>query len=220
MLGRQVVAQIVAVVVVRPELARGRVEREPHRIAEPGGKGVRIRAVEVVAGDGRPRQRVVAHVARGADRDVEQGIRPEHDRSREVPTARQVRDQRHRRRRTGIEPLHRGLLGEVHRVATERETEGVGQAAQDGAPRVRNAVAVRVYQPDDLATIRECNEDRAPRAEREPARAVKPFRKEIDVEPAGNVEVLPRDMDGIESEHSGWMSVALGRHGVRAARSE
>src|SRR3989441_4006356 len=78
----------------------------------------------------------------------------------------------HRRGRTRIEPLHRGLLGEVHRVATKREAERVGQAAQDGAHSVRNAVAVRVDQPDDLAVTREGDEDGATGAERERARAV------------------------------------------------
>jgi len=219
-LGRHIVAQIVAVVVVRPELARGRVEREPHRIAEPGRKRMRIRAVEVVAGNGRPWQRVVAHVARGADGEVEQVIGPERDRSREVRALREVRDERHRCRRAGIEPLHRGLLGEVHRVATEREAEGVGQAAQDGALGVRNAVAVRVYQPDDLARIREGDEDRASGTERERARAVQPVRKEIDVEPVWNEEILARDMDGTESERRCWVSAAVGRDGVRAAVRE
>ena len=70
-----------------------------------------------------------------------------------------------------IEPPHRVLLSEVHRVATEREAERVGQAAQDSTPRVRNAVAVRVYQPDDRAITREGDEDRATRAERERASA-------------------------------------------------
>ena len=171
-LGWHIVAQVVAVVVVGPQLARGRVEREPDGIAESGGERVWIRAVEVVAGYGRPRQRVVAHVARGADGDIEQVIRPERDRSRDVAATREVRDERHRCRRTRIEPLHRRLLGEVHRVAAEGEAERVGQAAQDGAPRVSNAVAVRIHQPDDLANIRECDEDRAAGTEGESARAV------------------------------------------------
>ena len=172
MLGWQIVAQIVAVVVVRPQLARGRVEGEPDGIAEPGGKRPRIRAVEVVARDGRAGQRIVAHVARGADGDVEQIVGPERDRAREVTVARKVSDECHRRPRSRIEPAHRGLLGEVQRVAAERQAERVGQAAQDDALRVGNAVAVRVLQSDDLAITRECDEDRAIGGERERARAV------------------------------------------------
>ena len=62
--GRRIIAQIIAVIVVRPQFAGARVECHPDRIAQPGGKRVRIRAIEVVASHGGARQRVVAYVAR------------------------------------------------------------------------------------------------------------------------------------------------------------
>ena len=52
-LGRQVVAQVVAVVVVRPQLAGRGVERQADGIAQPLGEQMLARAVGVVPHDRR-----------------------------------------------------------------------------------------------------------------------------------------------------------------------
>src|SRR6266853_1023168 len=46
-LGRQVVAEVVAVVVVGPQLVGGRVEREPHRIAQAAREHSTVRAIGI-----------------------------------------------------------------------------------------------------------------------------------------------------------------------------
>src|SRR6266487_1467780 len=69
MLGWDVVAQVVAVVIVRPKLTGGGVKGEAHRVAEPPGEDVPAGPVQIEARDRRSHRvlrQLDAHVARRA----------------------------------------------------------------------------------------------------------------------------------------------------------
>src|SRR5213078_1437780 len=82
MLGRDVVAQVVAVVVVRPKLAGGGVKGEAHRVAEAPSENAPPGPVQVEARDRRPHRvarELDALVAGRADGDVHEIVRADDD---------------------------------------------------------------------------------------------------------------------------------------------
>src|SRR3989449_76217 len=115
-----------------------------------------------------------------------------------VAAAGKPRQGRGGRRRPGVEPLHGRLLGEVHRVAAEREAERAVETAQHGLGwRVGDAVAVRVHEPDDRAGTRERGEHGPAGTECERAHPAQPLREEVDVEAALDVQRAARDQDRV-----------------------
>src|SRR5581483_7476807 len=93
-LRRGVVAQVVAAVDGRPQVAAVRRPGDPDRVAQALGELLLPGAVRVVAHDrGAPRVLLVADVAGGADGDVHLSVRAEDDRAGPVAGAGgQVRD--------------------------------------------------------------------------------------------------------------------------------
>src|SRR6267143_4403831 len=76
-LRRKVIAQVVAVVIPAPKLARFRIERDADRVAQPLGKHVAARSMKVqLRHGGAQRVALVAEIARGTDREVELAVWP------------------------------------------------------------------------------------------------------------------------------------------------
>ena len=181
-LGRQVVAEVVAVVVAAPQFARGRIERQADGVAQSFREDPAARAVTTELADRRAQRiALLAEIAGRTDGEIQLAVRSEQDRAGGVTTGGNPRDDGHRGASTGIEPDHVALFGDVHRVRSERDSEWTMQAARDRLDRIRDAVVVRVRQLHDQPGSGLRGVDRIPRAEREIPHAGEALRKDGNV---------------------------------------
>src|SRR6267378_545467 len=148
-LGRHVIAEIIAVVVPTPQLARFWIECQTDRIAKALREYVAARTIGVELRDRRPhRVALGAEIAGGAHGHVHLAVGSEENRPRRMTAARQAHD-RHRLAGARIEADELALLSDVHRVAAEGDAERSLQSARDRHYTVGHAVMVCVGQLDD-----------------------------------------------------------------------
>src|SRR6266536_2294823 len=155
MLGGHVVAEVVAVVVAAPELAGRGVECHPDGIAQSLREDPATGAVGIELCDGGAhRVALVAQVTRRAGGHVHLAIRPEQNGPRRVAAATRNPSDRFAFRCTGTESLHGADVGDVHRVAAERDAERSLEAGGDRHGTFGDAVVVRIGEFDDHAGSR------------------------------------------------------------------
>src|SRR6266566_9594042 len=106
-LGRQIVPEIVAIVIPAPELAGRRVKGDPDGVPQSLREKVPTRSVGIETSDRGPeRIALIANIARRTDRDVELAVGSEHDRPRRMAPARNIRHDGHRVAAAGIVPFY------------------------------------------------------------------------------------------------------------------
>ena len=187
--GREVITQVVAVVVAAPQLASRGIERQADAVAEPAREDPSARAVGVELRDGRAhRVTFVAEIARGPRGDVELAVRSEQNRARRMAAAlRQARD-RHGIPAWLIEPFHVAFLGDVHGLAAKRDPERPLQSLRDDDGAVGDAVVVRIGELDDEARARLRRVDRVAGTQREITDALELVREDRNREPGRQPE--------------------------------
>src|SRR5438034_10825959 len=122
--GREVIAQIVAIVVATPQLARRRIERHADGVAQTPGEDTTARAVGIeLRHRGAHRVALVAEITGRPDRQVQLAVGSKQNRARGVPDARPGGHARPRCGAARIEALHVALLRDIHRIAAERDAE-------------------------------------------------------------------------------------------------
>src|SRR5438034_7142733 len=123
-LRRKVIAQVVAVVIPAPKLARFRIERDADRVAQPLREDVTARSIQVeLRHGGAHRVALVAEIARGTDCHIQLAIGSEHDRASRV-TATGQPHQFHRIAGAWIEADELALCAYVHRIAAKAMPKG------------------------------------------------------------------------------------------------
>src|SRR5262245_47209937 len=173
----------------RPQSAGRRVEREPHGVSQSGRDDALARSVRRVAHDrGAATVRLAAHVARGADRDVEPPVRTKGDRSGPVMRAgRQIgndHDRLDRAARGGIvaEPQHPPGFGHPQISVANGEAVRQAQSLDDGHGRANRLRPASRGDGDDASVPRNRHQQRSGRIEREHARRPEAVRNDVDTE--------------------------------------
>src|SRR5438477_2305327 len=168
MFGRQVVAEIVAIVIPAPQLSRCWIERHADRIAESFGEHASTRSIGIEPRDRGP-QRIafIADIAGRPDSEIQLPVGSEDDGPGGMAATGNVGHDGRRLTVAGIESLYVTHFGDVHRVATKGESEWPTQSAHHGDGAVGDAIAIRIDQLDDYPSARLGRVDDVPRPERE-----------------------------------------------------
>src|SRR5690349_339604 len=205
MLGGQVVAKVVPVVVGAPELAGRRVEGETDRVPQSRREHASMFAVEVVDAHRRaPRVRFVADVARGPGGHVDVVTLDQHGPGHVIAATRQVDQLRLLAVRT--DPEQRVLVSYVQRVAAPGEAEGLVQAR-----RIIDGLSVLEAHHPAIAGNRRV--DLVVWSEGHVADAAQAVRVQGDVETGGNRERVPGHRNGVLKHQQG----ESGDHGLAPA---
>src|SRR6266542_2408913 len=125
---------------------------------------------------------LVAQVTRRAGGHVHLAIRPEQNGPRRVAAATRNPSDRFAFRCTGTESLHGADVGDVHRVAAERDAERSLEAGGDRHGTFGDAVVVRIGEFDDHAGSRLRRVHRVARSERQKTHPFEVLREHRDRE--------------------------------------